>query len=117
MGPCALAARLLSALQAFLWAPQQSAPPAPTHCLLPLRGSARSSHKPMGKAGVGSQSSFACPFPHPGSPGVPMGEHGFWVHLGLKLGSARDKLCDPGQFISLSFSFCICKMGMKQHLT
>lgn len=98
--PFALAAHLPSALQASLWDPQQSAPPAPTHCLLPLRGLARSSHKPLGRAGVGSHSPFACPFPHPGAPGVPMGEHGFWGHLGLKLSSARDELCDLGQFTS-----------------
>ena len=29
-----------------------------------------------------------------------MGEHGFWGHLGLKLSSARDELCDLGQFTS-----------------
>lgn len=62
------------------------------------RGSACSSHKPLGRQGVGSQNPFACPFPHPGVPRGLMGEHGFWVHLGLKLSSAREKLCDPGQF-------------------
>lgn len=65
VGPFALAAYLPSALQASLWAPSQSAPPAPTHCLLPLLGSAPSSHKSLGREGVGSHSPSACPSPHP----------------------------------------------------
>lgn len=98
VGPFALAARLPSALQASLWAPQQLAPPVPTHCLLPLGVRHAAPSNPWAGSGWEARTPLPAPSHIQGPAGGLMGEHGFWVHLDLKLSSARDKLCDLGQF-------------------
>lgn len=89
---------LPSALQASLWAPQQLAPPVSTHCLLPLGVQHAAPTNPWAGRGWEARTPLPAPSHIQGPAGGLMGEHGFWVHLDLKLSSARDKLCDLGQF-------------------